>query len=150
MDADPRLEPVYTIDDWYDGPRAGFASYRGVPHHYRSLYLDSETWDADEDRFELVAVGAEVLASALEASAIFYRWNELRRQGGVDWTADAPESEFGALPEDRDRYAMLRAALAPYEVAGHPQGFIARGEFELGCKRVRWLDDSERPPSNDR
>ena len=46
-------EPVHTVDEYYDGPRIGTADYGGRVHAYRSLYLDSATWDADEDRFEL-------------------------------------------------------------------------------------------------
>ena len=47
------VEPVHDVDDYYDGPRGGVADYRGRPHRFRSLYLDSEIWNSDEDRFEL-------------------------------------------------------------------------------------------------
>ncbi len=46
------FEHVYTVTDYYDGPRGGVAEFNGVPHVYRSLFLDSEDeWDAE--RFEL-------------------------------------------------------------------------------------------------
>lgn len=143
------FEDVYTVDDWYDGPRSGFAEYRGAPHHYRSLYLDHDSWDADEDRFELVPVSSAVLAAALEASAIFARWDAVRKAAGTNTVADPPESEFGALPEDRPRYAILRATLAPFEVADHPDSFIARGRFERACKRVQWREGPSSAPSNE-
>jgi hypothetical protein len=142
MYEDSEFEDVHTVDDWYDGPRTGFAQYHGTPHHYRSLYLDSDDWDADEDRFELIPVSAEVLADALEASAIFGRWDAALKRGEIVWTEDAPKSEFGALTEDRDRYAIVRAVIEQYATPGHPRGFIVRGRFELGCKRVQWRDDS--------
>ena len=142
MYEDSELEDVHTVDDWYDGPRTGFAQYRGTPHHYRSLYLDYDDWDTDEDRFELVPVSTDVLAVALEASAIFSRWDSARKRGEIVWTEDAPSSEFGALAEDRDRYAIARSVILPYAEPGHPDAFVVRGRFELGCKRVQWREDS--------
>ena len=44
---------VYTIHDWYDGARDGAATFRGSPFRYRSVYMDTPTWDPNEDRFEL-------------------------------------------------------------------------------------------------
>lgn len=149
MNSESPFEDVFTIDDWYDGPRSGFALYDGAPHHYRSLYLDFDDWDADEDRFELVPVSASVLDAALEASAIFDRWDAVRQASGANKGSDPPASEFGALPEERPRYAALRAVIAPYEVADHPDGFIVRGKFELGCERVQWRADSSGSPSRD-
>jgi hypothetical protein len=142
MYEDSEFEDVYTVDDWYDGPRTGFAQYRGAPHHYRSLYLDYNDWDTDEDRFELIPVSADVLAAALEADAIFGRWDIARKSGEIVWTVDTPESEFGALAKDRDRYAIVRAVIEQYAEPGHPAGFVVRGKFELGCKRVQWREDS--------
>jgi hypothetical protein len=136
------FEEVYTIDDWYDGPRTGFAQYRGKPHHYRSLYLDYDDWDADEDRYELIAVSADVLAAAVEADSIYSRWTAARQRGEVAWAVNSPKSEFGALPEDRGRYAITRSVIVPYAEPGHPEGFIVRGRFDLANKRVQWRDDS--------
>ena len=51
------FETVHSVDEYYDGPRTGVADHEGVPHAYRSVYLDSTEWDPDEDRFELTPVG---------------------------------------------------------------------------------------------
>jgi len=142
MYEDSEFADVYTIDDWYDGPRTGFAEYRGAPHHYRSLYLDYDDWDAEEDRLELIPVSADVLAAALEADAIYRRWNAARERGEVTWAAGSPLSEFGALPEDRGRYGIVRATIVRYAEPGHPEAFIVRGKFERGFKRIQWRDDS--------
>lgn len=49
---DHGFERVYTVHDYWDGPRSGFADFGGVPHAYRSLWLDDlDEWDPD--RFEL-------------------------------------------------------------------------------------------------
>ena len=51
--AEPRWNVVHTVADWYDGPRAGSADYEGKAYWYRSVYLDSNIWDPNENRFEL-------------------------------------------------------------------------------------------------
>jgi hypothetical protein len=133
-------EHVYTVRDWYDGPRTGLADFRGAPHHYRSLYLDTDVWNPDEDRFELVPVAHDILASAMEEDAIFQRWDAARQTGEVSDAAEISETEFGALPAEPARYADLQAVLAPFQAPGQPHGFVVRGEFALGCKEVRWSD----------
>jgi hypothetical protein len=133
-------ERVYTVRDWYDGPRTGVADFRGAPHHYRSLYLDSDVWNPDEDRFELVPVTRSVLEIALEEAAIFHRWDAARQSGAMTEAAEISETEFGALPEEQARYAELQAALAPYQEPGHPHAFVMRGTFIPGYKEVCWSD----------
>ena len=100
---DSPLEDVHTVDDWYDGPRSGFAQYNGVPHHYRSVYLDHNEWNPDEDRFELVPVSLTLLAAGIEADAIFRRWDAERQSGNLAWESSDSEAEFGALPVERER-----------------------------------------------
>ena len=62
---------VLTITDWYDGPRSGATDFDGKPYWYRSVYLDSEEWNHDEDRFEPTPMPAEVLGWELELKDIF-------------------------------------------------------------------------------
>src|SRR5688572_206277 len=70
------FERVYTVMDFYDGPRSGFADFGGAPHAYRSIWReDLDDWDPD-DRFELSPVAGETLALALEDWAIWRRWEE--------------------------------------------------------------------------
>jgi hypothetical protein len=33
-----KFEKVYTVTDFYDGPRGGIANFRGHPHVYESLW----------------------------------------------------------------------------------------------------------------
>ncbi len=57
-------ETVYVIEEWYDGPREGFANYHNKPHYYRSVFLDIENsgdYDPDEDRFELTPVSEQAM-----------------------------------------------------------------------------------------
>jgi hypothetical protein len=33
---------VYTVNDYYDGPRPGIADYQGRPHAYESQFNESQ------------------------------------------------------------------------------------------------------------
>jgi hypothetical protein len=75
---DSGFEPVHEVDDHYDGPRSGFADYRGEPHWFCALgwsspLEDNEAeWDVSgfdphDNRFSLVPVtnpnGSRVFAT---------------------------------------------------------------------------------------
>jgi hypothetical protein len=116
------FETVYTVEDYYDGPRSGVADFNGQPHFYRSVYLDTDQWDADEDRFELTPIRPEIRDLAVEDFALWQRWQVAELAGGAPPLAENAER---VLPED------------------------ARGEFragdrvglrpgELGSLAVRW------------
>ena len=134
------LERVYTIDDWYDGARQGVADYRGRPHAYRSLYLDSATWDPDEDRFELVPASDEMRDLMIERDALFQRWEAAFREGR---TPQPGENDLPVLPEDRTRYVKLQERIAAALECAGPR-FVVRGRFEYGAEHgparasVRW------------
>lgn len=55
-----RFERVYTMTDYYDGPRGGIADFERAPHLYGSLWLDHPD-DDDDGRFEPSPVAPEVL-----------------------------------------------------------------------------------------
>ena len=60
---EPKFELVYTVTEYYDGPRDGVANFRDAPHVYRSVYLDHAQWDRNEDRFEL---GSRVVSRVIK------------------------------------------------------------------------------------
>ena len=60
-----KFEPVHEVDDYYDGPRAGLADYRGVPHRFRAI----GTPESDDDRFELLPHAGN--GSRVTARAVF-------------------------------------------------------------------------------
>ncbi len=132
---------VYTMEDYYDGPRSGVAEFDGRPHYYRSVYLDTPRWNPDEDRFELSLVTQDVLAAACESAAIFKRWDKVRRETpGFSYTDD----EFGALAEERARYRDLEQFLkSSYTTAAQAQRVLVYGDFRV-CEsspsrlEVRW------------
>lgn len=123
---DRPFERVHTVTDYYDGPRLGVADFDGVPHVYRSLFLDAEDeWD---DRFELSPLTADAFAVALEDWAIWRRFERAHHSGEVRWSGD--EREWGALPEDRARHDQLRPALDRALTVDPARRFVARGEFQ--------------------
>jgi hypothetical protein len=131
---DKAWEPVHTMDDWYDGPRGGVADYGGLPHYYRSVFLDTPRWNPDEDRFELTPLSSVGVSAALELQAIHERWQKARFANAVP---DDPDDER-VLPSDRTRRDQLERLLAAERAANAGRAILVHGEFERGCKRVRW------------
>ncbi len=114
-------ETVYTMTDFYDGPRGGIAAFRGRPHVYKSDWDES----ADEygELFRLSPISDEVLALALEDWEIWLRWQRAFHDG------KATTETHPALPEDRARHNQLQQALKG-KLAIDEQNFVrARGVF---------------------
>lgn len=115
------FEPVYTMTDYWDGPRAGLASFDGRPHAYASRF--DEAKDDYEDVFELRPVDDETLQLALEDWQIFLRWEEAYRAGKV--TLDAHQT----LLEDRARHQELAGVLGERLAALPGPVTLARAVF---------------------
>lgn len=116
-----RFEKVYTMTDYYDGPRRGIADFQGRPHFYDSEWSDDH--DSYVDIFKLTAVEDDLFLLALEDWAIWRRWEIAFHEGRVDTTTHP------ALPEDRSRHEELQSALAQRMVTCPKQHLRARGEF---------------------
>jgi len=127
-------ETVHTVGDWYDGPRGGVADFGGAPHYYRSVYLDAPNWNPDEDRFELTPLSQDAFEAARELQTIWERWNRAHKAG----TAPEASGDEWALPADRQRRGEQEQVLAAGRAANASHAVLVHGEFELGCKRVRW------------
>jgi hypothetical protein len=68
------FEIVYTLTDWYDGPRRGIADYHGQPHLFESDWKDGENLDADT--FLLMPIDKDTFSFALEDWAIWRRMGD--------------------------------------------------------------------------
>jgi len=121
----PHFERVYTVTDYYDGPRSGIADFGGHPHVYRSLYLDRDTWDLDEDRFELSPISTADLELALEDWAIFCRWRDAFDAGRTALDTHP------ALPEDRARWEEIARLLAHRLGIDPDHRVLVRGAFRV-------------------
>ena len=152
------FERVYTVMDFWDGPRSGFADFDGVPHAYRSLWRDDlDDWDQD-GQFALGPVSPDLLAIALEDWEIWRRWEEAYYADKVGL------STHPALPEDHARHIELAPIIERALEIDPSRRRIAVGEFRsLNGRRgapgapssraileVRWLpvdDDDVRSAS---
>ncbi len=115
------FEYVYTMTDYYDGPRQGVANYEGRPHFYDSEWQNDP--DADDDAFWLTPISDTLLKLALEDWAIWRRGETAFHEGRAD-AASHP-----ALPEDRARHDQLAAILAEKLVTDREQAVRVRGMF---------------------
>lgn len=117
------FERVYSVYDWYDGPRAGFADFRGVPHAFRAVWRDDlDDW---EPELRLVPITAELLAHAQEDWAIWLRWAAARGRG------EATDATHPALPADASRHAVLAPIVQSGLEFDPASGIQARGEFRV-------------------
>jgi hypothetical protein len=103
-------EKVYTVPDWYDGPRRGVANFEGRPHLFESEFADLE--DA-EDVFRLSPLDDETLKLALEDWQIWLRWERAFH------AKETSQKTHPALPEDRRRWEELQRQLLEAGVV-HP------------------------------
>ena len=134
----PGWEKVFTVTEYYDGPRQGVANFKGQPHFYDCIF--DEVRSNYSNLYRLTPVGPQILALAEEDCAIWERWESAFRAGNT--TRDT----HPALPQDRGRYQELRAALDPSLETDHANCIIQVGSFEEGIGRplqVSWTNPKE-------
>jgi hypothetical protein len=132
---DDAFEPVLTVHDWWDGPRAGVAHFRGTPHLYLSSW--DEAQDDWSDVYTLTAVDQEMLTLLLEDYEIWRRWR-------LAFDAGTVAKESGpALPQDSSRSSELKRILEPIYNGDTTPVARARPKF-----RRRAYADSARDPYN--
>jgi hypothetical protein len=96
-------ERVFTVDDYYDGPRSGIASYLGRPHHYFCEW--DEARGDYSDTFRLTPIDEETFSLAMERWSIWEQWDAAFRRGEV------AQSTHPGLPGSNPRYAELQRTL---------------------------------------
>lgn len=119
----PGYEAVFTVSEYYDGPRGGLANFRGIPHIYECVF--DQQHDAYSDSFLLMPVGPEILAAAMTNWKIFLKWREAF-DAGQTTLATHP-----ALPEDKARYDETRKRLEVAISLAKPGAIRARASFEI-------------------
>ena len=105
----PMHQQVFTVPDWYDGPRGGIANYEGKPHLFQSLFKDIGS-EYEEDVFLLWPISPEAMALAREDWEIWRRWEKAFH------AKDTSKETHPALPEDRARYEQLQPLLVEHEL----------------------------------
>jgi hypothetical protein len=103
MQLKPGFEEVFTVTDYYDGPRQGVANYQGLPHFYDCFF--SEHARDYSNLYRLTPVSHEAFQLALEDWAIWERWERAFHAGETN------RDTHPALPEDRDRHLVIKSTL---------------------------------------
>jgi hypothetical protein len=116
------FDTMYTMTDYYDGPRKGVANYHGVPHLYESCWADIKS---ESDVFMLTPISADVLALAQEDWDIWLRWSAAYHAGLT--TLDT----HPALPKDRARHDELVMLLAPSLTTNLETALAAKANFDF-------------------
>ena len=126
------FETVHTMTDYYDGPRAGVADFRGAPHVYESEFLDS--LNNYTELFRLSPIPDDLFQLALEDWDIWLRWDAARKRG------ETPQETHPALPIDRARHDELEKLLNVKLVIDPSNCVIATAEFRVvdAILEARW------------
>ena len=139
----PGYEEVFTVTDYYDGPRKGVANFRGQPHFYDCIF--DEDKDEYSDLYRLTPLSQRIFELAKEDWVIWKRWEAAFHSG------KATIESHPALPEDRPRHEEIRAVLdsalttnaAPSVTQHGSFERLGSGEYLKGVMRplqVRWTD----------
>jgi hypothetical protein len=114
-------ETVYTVTDFYDGPRGGIADYHGKPHVFSSVWnAAKDDWD---DEFLLQPVDDETFRMAMEDWGIWTRW------GRAFFSGQTTRATHPALPNERKRHDELAAILTIRLHIEVDRALRARGKF---------------------
>jgi hypothetical protein len=125
------FERVYTVDDYFDGPRSGVADYMGRPHHYAC------EWDKDADdyadTFALTEIESATLSRVLEQWTIWRQWELAFHRGAIS------QSTHPAIPGNHARYLELDAEIKVRVANITSPPTRARAEFRIDTKEQRDL-----------
>jgi len=95
-----KADRVFTINDYYDGPRLGIAELGGIPHIYEAEF-DHST-DEYGDTYFLSPIDQQLLAFVMEDWAIWCRWDDAHKRG------EAASETHPALQHERSRHEELK------------------------------------------
>jgi hypothetical protein len=125
------FEIVHFVEGFNDGVLNGTADYDGTPHHFE---LRSAEPDLPEV-YRLTPLSAELFSAVTEAWEI---WRRFEREQRASPSASA--NVLPALPEDRERQAVLRGFISKWLLAAQPTAFLAEADFEQDPAglRVKW------------
>lgn len=76
-------ELVFTVDEYYDGPRTGVANFRGEPHFYDCIF-DEKRSDYS-NLFQLTPIDQKTFELALAAWRIWRKWEIAYHKKKVKW-----------------------------------------------------------------
>jgi hypothetical protein len=137
-------EEVFTVTDYYDGPRRGIANFNGKPHLYDCIF--DEVRDDYSDEYQLTAIPNHIFDLAMEDWAIWERWRTAFDAG------QATNESHPALPQDRTRHDEIRSVLNSALKTDELRSVVRIGLFEpirtpallrgaMVDMQVKWTDE---------
>ena len=135
----PGYERVFTVTEYYDGPRQGIANFKGEPHFYDCVFDDAR--DDYSNLFRLTPVTPAAFKLAIEDWSIWERWESAFNTG------KANRDFHPALPEDRARHDELKRLLESSLKTDMESCLCQEGHFD-GSERVRWTSGADMPITN--
>lgn len=121
---------VYTVNNYYDGPRLGVADVDGVPHIYEAEF--DHTSDEYGDTYFVSPIDESLLALVLDDWEIWLRWDSAFKRGEVSIETHP------ALPEDRERHEALKIAIGDRLKVDREQSKYMKAHFNDGDTIVEW------------
>jgi hypothetical protein len=97
------FEEVFTVTEYYDGPRRGIASFNGRPHFYDCIFSDEK--QDYTNLYRLAPVAPDLFALAMEDWAIWKRWERAFHAG------EATKDSHPVLPDERARHLEIKTTL---------------------------------------
>jgi hypothetical protein len=139
----PGYERVFTVTEYYDGPRKGIANLLGAPHLYECLF--DEARDKFSDHFLLTPIDTETFQLAIEDWSIWQRWELAFKTGKADM------STHPALPHETMRHTELKRILDRTLLTNPEKALTKIGRFEplgeqnlpigvLRALQVKWAE----------
>jgi hypothetical protein len=149
----PGYELVFTVTDYYDGPRKGIANYQGQPHLYECIF--DETADNYSESFLLTPLDSNSFQLAVEDWEIWRRWEDAFHAGKAD------KRTHPALPHEARRHAELKQFLDKSLISDPPKAVTRIGQFDVlgesslprGVVRplqVKWTESSPQRDAGER
>ncbi len=119
----PDYEEVFTVTEYYDGPRQGVAYFKGQAHFYDCIF-DDKRGDYS-NLYRLTPVSLHIFDLAKEDWAIWERWESAFHAGKTT------RETHPALPQERARHEEIRAVLDSALRTDNASCVIQEGSFEV-------------------
>jgi hypothetical protein len=138
------FERVYTVWEYWDGPRSGIASYSGLPHHYRCEW--DEPADDYADTYVLTPIDQETFSLAMEQWLIWRQWEVAFHSSEASGTAHPAQQGANSQYAELQRRIEARLSLQSPQHGHKHATFRVRPQQEnlpSGVMReleVEWLE----------
>jgi hypothetical protein len=125
------LEPVHTVNQYYDGPELGVADFEGRPHVFERV---TECHDGKPDIYRLGPIDRGPLNAVLEDWQLFLKWEAAHDDPSRQGLGSGPR----VLPEDLARHLELKPIIETALKVDEAHAVQASGTFLDGMTKVKW------------